>query len=639
MKKESILIITLLIIAMFVVSACSSGEAFRSVEKDVLGMKLNAVKDTGKGGREITVDNCNNEEACTETDEGNDIMDYGVVKFNGRKYADVCSDSVEIKEFYCINDEEMGVEKQDCPVTYICEAGACIEEPPLLEAFVIDIGFDDSVDLDDAGNSGVNIDDYEDANALELSSAAGNVANGFSVNNIPTGKVYILSDGANALLSYMDDDGDIIGVEEIPFDGVNTHSFTVPFVISDSGVAYQVTMTTGMTTVGIGSLYVTFVGLFPSFENETISFPEVYIDTQCFGICETAEVTDVVVQEYIGVTSNVGSNDNSYFTGMGTEVVTPEEYLDNDEVRLIIPEIFTGPITPGDIVIPILLNNDYYTEDFSVENYYYHSQNYEVTERFIAQGNRLRNAGTFDNEEFTLEELITGSNPDFFLKYDFNPPLEITDGIPFEMYFLGQIIEIYGADSYSNEVTVSVAEEITLQPGEIYNVYIANEEYTITLLSVGLYSVAVSVNNETEIISLDGNYAFGDLVIEVRNILYLENNPEDSIARLAYAPFYIRRTNDDGDAIEEFGYGDDNADAEWVWDISTGGTVYDTVIYSIGAKYNQDRGDWDDDFLPLLEGDQIFLPITDNMLNPVNYPLLTYTAFNGDNSITIDITR
>ncbi len=639
MKKESILIITLLIIAMFVVSACSSGEAFRSVEKDVLGMKLNAVKDTGKGGREITVDNCNNEEACTETDEGNDIMDYGVVKFNGRKYADVCSDSVEIKEFYCINDEEMGVEKQDCPVTYICEAGACIEEPPLLEAFVIDIGFDDSVDLDDAGNSGVNIDDYEDANALELSSAAGNVANGFLVNNIPTGKVYILSDGANALLSYMDDDGDIIGVEEIPFDGVNTHSFTVPFVISDSGVAYQVTMTTGMTTVGIGSLYVTFVGLFPSFENETISFPEVYIDTQCFGICETAEVTDVVVQEYIGVTSNVGSNDNSYFTGMGTDVVTPEEYLDNDEVRLIIPEIFTGPITPGDIVIPILLNNDYYTEDFSVENYYYHSQNYEVTERFIAQGNRLRNAGTFDNEEFTLEELITGSNPDFFLKYDFNPPLEITDGIPFEMYFLGQIIEIYGADSYSNEVTVSVAEEITLQPGEIYNVYIANEEYTITLLSVGLYSVAVSVNNETEIISLDGNYAFGDLVIEVRNILYLENNPEDSIARLAYAPFYIRRTNDDGDAIEEFGYGDDNADAEWVWDISTGGTVYDTVIYSIGAKYNQDRGDWDDDFLPLLEGDQIFLPITDNMLNPVNYPLLTYTAFNGDNSITIDITR
>ena len=639
MKKESILIITLLIIAMFVVSACSSGEAFRSVEKDVLGMKLNAVKDTGKGGREITVDNCNNEEACTETDEGNDIMDYGVVKFNGRKYADVCSDSVEIKEFYCINDEEMGVEKQDCPVTYICEAGACIEEPPLLEAFVIDVGFDDSVDLDDAGNSGVNIDDYEDANALELSSAAGNVANGFLVNNIPTGKVYILSDGANALLSYMDDDGDIIGVEEIPFDGVNTHSFTVPFVISDSGVAYQVTMTTGMTTVGIGSLYVTFVGLFPSFENETISFPEVYIDTQCFGICETAEVTDVVVQEYIGVTSNVGSNDNSYFTGMGTEVVTPEEYLDNDEVRLIIPEIFTGPITPGDIVIPILLNNDYYTEDFSVENYYYHSQNYEVTERFIAQGNRLRNAGTFDNEEFTLEELITGSNPDFFLKYDFNPPLEITDGIPFEMYFLGQIIEIYGADSYSNEVTVSVAEEITLQPGEIYNVYIANEEYTITLLSVGLYSVAVSVNNETEIISLDGNYAFGDLVIEVRNILYLENNPEDSIARLAYAPFYIRRTNDDGDAIEEFGYGDDNADAEWVWDISTGGTVYDTVIYSIGAKYNQDRGDWDDDFLPLLEGDQIFLPITDNMLNPVNYPLLTYTAFNGDNSITIDITR
>jgi hypothetical protein len=129
MKKELIIMISLLIIAMFMVSACSSGQAFKDADKKGLDMKLGA-KDDGKEFEDVNpnsapIESGTVEEACTETDDGNDIFNYGVVRFNGEAYEDECGDSTEIKEFYCVSDEEMGVEKQYCPEMTECYRGAC----------------------------------------------------------------------------------------------------------------------------------------------------------------------------------------------------------------------------------------------------------------------------------------------------------------------------------------------------------------------------------------------------------------------------------------------------------------------------------------------------------------------------------
>ncbi len=792
MKKELIIMISLLIIAMFMVSACSSGQAFKDADKKGLDMKLGA-KDDGKEFEDVNpnsapIESGTVEEACTETDDGNDIFNYGVVRFNGEAYEDECGDSTEIKEFYCVSDEEMGVEKQYCPemtecyrgacehyctdsdgghnyavqgevtgwnvglnqfdtqvdvcnngflvemycsdavMSYEfnvtcpngCENGACLNEttnvtcvdsdgginvyvkgeviasgdnyyvqnylnyggeingsyiifedycrdnniyvPGLegivefycvdnygvmprfqdcpfncldgacLEGFVVDIEFENSVDLDDPGNSGVNIYDYQDVIALKLSSETGNVEGGFLINNISTSKIYVMSDDNNlALLAYMDDDGDIIGVEEIASGGQEFQT-TVKLIASDD--IYLI----DWEYFDSSKLNMTFSGLFPGFAQESLIFPNIDLVNQFFGL-EDYQTTDLLVREYIDPNYlAIGSYDNSYFTGMGTEIVTPEEHFDDEEARLIIPFEYFGPetATPGDLIIPVLQCNEDYEKILSVEMYSFQGDSYEVTEKFVAEDCRLVNAGTYHDEDFEPGTLTTGSNIDFRIEYVFDPPLEHIHGDTI-IDFLGETIEIFDIDV--NSVTVSVAEESTLSPGEHINKTIDGTIYIITLGAVNLNSAAITVNNQTEFVSLDEVYHFGDIAIEVRNLLYLPDDPENSLAKLAYAPFHTRRTNSDGDAIVEFGYGDDNNDAEWVWDIEIEGPYWNYVLRSIGARYNQDRDDWDGNFVPLIEGDQIMLPLTDNMLNPIDYPLLTYTALNPDGSITIDITR
>ena len=96
--------ITLLVVAMFVVSACSSGQAF----KDKKGLKDSSV-----------------EEACKDSD-GDDPYTYGVVRFNGESYEDNCQNSIKLTEFVCISESEM--ERVQIICDFMCVDGACVED-------------------------------------------------------------------------------------------------------------------------------------------------------------------------------------------------------------------------------------------------------------------------------------------------------------------------------------------------------------------------------------------------------------------------------------------------------------------------------------------------------------------------------
>jgi len=709
MKKELIIMISLLVVAMFVVSACSSGEAFKSAEKDALDMKLDAEPSDNlkKVEQAKPVNNTSpRDNLCFDSDNGTNLFVQGFVNASNGVFEDYCNNihdvefPVNILEYFCEGDEASFVEAE-CPEMTYCEEGACkhycidtdrgqnyavqgettgwnvgltsfttmvdgcndqgllaeryCDGPILsveydvvcpsgygcyngvcLEEVIIE--FDDNIDLDDVGNSGVNIDDYQNANTLKLSSAGIGEGQGFLVGTFETDTVYIMHDDNNdlLLLAYVDEDGDVIGVEEISFGGTGFE--IIVKMVSKEDEAYQVTWDCSSAD----DINMALSGLFPGFSEEKIFILANIVD-QWLGPEEDAESVDIQVREYFySQMVSIGDYENDYTTGMGTVIVEPEENGDNEEVHLIVPKVFIGPenSTPGDLIIPVLQPNDLYIENLSVETYNYEGITYQVSEIFKAVPGVLTNAGTYHDEEFEPGTLtVTGISEAISLKYLFSPPLEISNNEEFEMQILGQTLNIFDIDGgYSNDVTISVAEEITLQPGESYTATVANMQQSITLNAVNQNLAVVTVDNHTEGILLGENYDFGDITIEVRNILY--DPPDNNLAKLAYAPEYIYMTVGDGDSMELFGYGDTANDAEWVWDIETSGSYGNYNLVSLGAKYNQDREHWDDDFVPLLEGDEILLPLTDGMLNTLpDYPLLIYTAHNPDGSITIDITR
>ena len=124
MKKELFVMIALLVVAIFVISACSSGDAFRKAsERD----------------RVLS-------QPCIDTDGKVNPYRFGQVSGDFGKFADECINDDILREYYCykndakfqaINCRELGYELGK---DYFCDGGACVENlsndltPPTLDA-------------------------------------------------------------------------------------------------------------------------------------------------------------------------------------------------------------------------------------------------------------------------------------------------------------------------------------------------------------------------------------------------------------------------------------------------------------------------------------------------------------------------
>ncbi len=214
-----------------------------------------------------------------------------------------------------------------------CEAACGVVDPVLMGGFSVDVYFDNNIDLDDNNSvSGVSVLDYNDVGALVFSASDLN----FLIDGNDANEVYILYDSVNnTLLAYEDGDGDIIALEEMSFNAGDSNSFTTPFVIGGSDdEAYDVTIITGTAVSGNRSLYVTFEGLFSDFDEEEIVIRG-DINTSFLGLGEDADSEDIKVKEDDSSSwVSVGTSSSSYFTGMGTLIVDPEDNSDNEAVIL-----------------------------------------------------------------------------------------------------------------------------------------------------------------------------------------------------------------------------------------------------------------------------------------------------------------
>ncbi len=220
--------------------------------------------------------------------------------------------------------------------------------------------------------------------------------------------------------------------------------------------------------------------------------------------------------------------------------------------------------------------------------------------------NGLKVLLTSDDEDMGAEVYLgtDGTPEDFKYLYtiddtDFNASAVTAGSMDLDVVILGKSLTLVGMDESADTVTFEFAEDHTLSMGE--DVII--DGTTVTVNTIGSGSVAITVDGDTQIINDNENYDFGDITVAVDSILYLSDSPADSIVKLSIGSD-ITKTVSDGDAMEFFGYGDDNSDAEWVWAIEG---ASDTS-FAIGAKYNQESDDLGEDFLPKAIGEKFILP-------------------------------
>lgn len=152
---------------------------------------------------------------------------------------------------------------------------------------------------------------------------------------------------------------------------------------------------------------------------------------------------------------------------------------------------------------------------------------------------------------------------------------------PLTVNFLGQELRIIGGDE--DEVTVESLVESFMEEGESRTV----DGNTVTLVRVGQSSVIVDVNGQQKIVG-DNMVEFEQsdfFQVEVDAIFYQEGAGNNGAnLKLGAELTYTVSTND---PAELFGEPDDQAEAEWLWDINaTGG-----YLNSIGLKNNIPRTD------------------------------------------------
>jgi hypothetical protein len=119
MKNNTIMMIALLIISLFVISACSSGDAIEMKKKQT-DLNSNRTAKLSKTG------NNSDYSFCTETDNGVNPLVYGVVNIvNVSNYwKDYCVNNISLNEFFC-NGSNVASQVFNC--TGFCQNGACIE--------------------------------------------------------------------------------------------------------------------------------------------------------------------------------------------------------------------------------------------------------------------------------------------------------------------------------------------------------------------------------------------------------------------------------------------------------------------------------------------------------------------------------
>lgn len=120
MKKELIILSVLMVIAMFVISGCSSGNAIKGAKKDVSLKTTEPVKIV------------RNQSFCNDTDGGLNYYEYGTVALSNNSnpnnityYSDMCiDDNTAIFERFCDANGNLGSDPEPC--LYGCVNGACI---------------------------------------------------------------------------------------------------------------------------------------------------------------------------------------------------------------------------------------------------------------------------------------------------------------------------------------------------------------------------------------------------------------------------------------------------------------------------------------------------------------------------------
>ena len=121
MKKELIILSVLMVIAMFVISGCSSGNAIKGAKKDVSLKTTEPVKIV------------RNQSFCNDTDGGLNYYEYGIVTLsNGEVSYDECAYVMSfgtnisiLDEKYCTSSGGIGTIANFCQHNG-CVNGVCI---------------------------------------------------------------------------------------------------------------------------------------------------------------------------------------------------------------------------------------------------------------------------------------------------------------------------------------------------------------------------------------------------------------------------------------------------------------------------------------------------------------------------------
>ncbi len=116
MEKELIILSVLMVIAVFVISGCSSGEAIKGVRKDVSLKTSEPVK---------TV---RNQSFCNDTDFGIKPFVHGVVFSLNGTHNDSCKNNHAVTEYYCNGTEARStyIDCENLSPNGICQGGICI---------------------------------------------------------------------------------------------------------------------------------------------------------------------------------------------------------------------------------------------------------------------------------------------------------------------------------------------------------------------------------------------------------------------------------------------------------------------------------------------------------------------------------
>ena len=152
---------------------------------------------------------------------------------------------------------------------------------------------------------------------------------------------------------------------------------------------------------------------------------------------------------------------------------------------------------------------------------------------------------------------------------------EVSTTEELKITLFGKSLTITSMNATLDSITAQLGESIVLGVGDSYD-YDGN---IITVTSIGDGTIAVDVDGEVEFLDADESEDFGDVTVEVENILYTDDVESREVLLEVGAD--TTKTVTDGESLEFFGEPEDEDDAEWLWHLEIG----DAAV-QIGAQYN-----------------------------------------------------